>query len=425
MLLLYRIFFPLIFPFFLPGLLWKLIRRSGYKKTYWERFSLFSNVRKQELSNWQGAIWLHAVSVGETNLALSTLKRWNERNPDRRYILSTTTTTGQEIARTKAPANVKVIFCPIDCALFVKRTLSLLNPSALVIFETELWPNLVMKSKERGMKLALVNTRISDKSYGGYRRFRSFFAPILDTFDLIALQTALDRERILSVAPSVFERAIVTGNIKFDQAPPHGDGFDYCSVFGTEKRLIVLAASTHQPEEKLILDAYLKFHKTFPASALAIVPRHAERGGEIEKLIQESGLTYLRRSRGDSPSGPVECLLADTTGELAGFMKTADIVIMGKTLAGNDEGQNIIEPALMGRAIICGMDLKNFRQALDALVRADGVMRIAQDSQLSEAMASLAGDPDRRAVLGNHAQNAITANRGALDQTITLLEEVL
>ncbi|MBO5960013.1 MAG: hypothetical protein J6Q65_07810, partial [Lentisphaeria bacterium] len=297
MLLFYRLLFPVAFLFFVPGLIIKLIRRSGWKKTFAERFGIYSEERKKELADWQGAIWIHAVSVGETNLALTLLKEWNAVNPDRKYIFSTTTTTGQEIARNKAPENVKVIFCPIDSCLIVHRVLNLLKPSAIVIMETELWPNLVLMAKKRGIKLALVNTRISDKSFGGYRRFRFFFAPLLLAFDRILAQTQMDLDRLQIICPALKETASVSGNIKFDQMPPKREKFDYASVFGPD-RTVILSCSTHSPEEQLHLSAFKAIRDRFPQTSLTIVPRHAERGAEIEKQILDAGFTCFRRSTG-------------------------------------------------------------------------------------------------------------------------------
>ena len=284
MLILYRILFPFVFPFFLPGLIWKLIHRPGWKKTYAERFSRFSRERKKELKEFEGCVWLHAVSVGETNLALTVLKEWTAREPERKFVLSTTTTTAQEIARNRAPGKTAVIFCPIDFAPFVGRTLDLLKPVALVIFETELWPNMVLMSRKRGIRTALINTRLSDRSFRGYRRFRCFFAPILRAFDALGAQTETDRERLTEIAPDIADRITVTGNIKFDQLPSEKPGFDFFTVFGKNSGRIITAASTHSPEDALIVQAFSKVREKFPGTKLVIVPRHAERGGEIEKI---------------------------------------------------------------------------------------------------------------------------------------------
>lgn len=430
MLAVYRFFFPLVFLFFIPGLIWKLIRRGGWKKTYSERIALFSRERLKELESFRGAVWIHAVSVGETNLALTILKKRIETSPGTKYILSTTTTTGQAIAREHAPEGVKVIFCPIDFSLFVGRVLDLLQPSALVILETELWPNLILMAKQRGVKLLLLNTRISDKSFRGYRRFRRFFAPLLNAFDHLCVQTELDRKRLLEIAPGTDGKITVCGNIKFDQTPSGKEGFDFSQVFGNSSpHLVITAASTHSPEEKLILDAFQSVRQKHPEARLVLVPRHAERGGELENLLREkTSLNYLRRSRHAGPAAEgenVDCLLADTTGELASFLKSSDIVIMGKTLAGNHEGQNIIEPAAMGKPVICGPELKNFRQALNILRKHEAVLRIRKDEELPGALETLLSDSSFREQLGTRAGEAIAENRGALKKTLEILEASL
>ncbi len=420
MLFLYRLLFPIVFLFFLPGLIWKLIHRPGWKKTYGERFACFSKDRRKELKDFEGCVWLHAVSVGETNLALTVLKEWTAREPERKFVLSTTTTTAQEIARNRAPGKTTVIFCPIDFAPFVRRTLDLLKPCALMIFETELWPNMVLMARKRGIRTALVNTRISDRSFRGYRRFRSFFAPILRSFDAIGAQTETDRERLIAVAPDIGAQVTVTGNIKFDQLPSDKPGFDFSTVFGKDHGKIVTAASTHSPEDELIVRAFLDVRKKFPSAKLVIVPRHAERGGEIEKILAETGLNWLRRSTNRGTDGTPDILLADTTGELAGFLKSSDLVIMGKTLAGNDEGQNIIEPALLGKPILCGPKLKNFRQAIDALKKNHAVRIVEPDSRLAAELESLLADPAAASALGKAALRTMESNRGALQKTMEI-----
>lgn len=420
MLTLYRILFPLVFLFFLPGLVVKLIRRPGWKKTYWERFGIFSPSRRRELAEWKGAVWLHAVSVGEVNLALSLLREWVRLEPDRKFVLSTTTTTGQEIARAKAPGRTKVVFCPIDFGPCVRATMNLLAPSRLVVFETELWPNMLSIARKRGMRLALVNSRISDKSFRGYRRFRFFFAPVLRCFDLVCAQTRLDADRLTAIAPDVADRVSVCGNIKFDQPPPSGDGFDFRSLFGCDCTVLI-AASTHDPEEVLIADAFSVLKREFPRLRLVLVPRHAERGADLEKMLKAKGLSYLRRSCGSSSGSPFDVLLADTTGELASLIKGSDLVVMGKTLAGNSEGQNIIEPAVMDKPIVCGRRLRNFRQALDILVKADAVRRVMDDSELVDALRSLLRDPEAARAMGRRAGDVMRASRGALERTLSAL----
>ncbi len=421
----YNLFFPLVFLFFLPGLIVKLIRRPGTKRNYPERFAVFSEEKKARLKALDHPIWLHAVSVGETNLALTALFAWRKVNPDRRFVLSTSTTTAQEIARKKVPEGVEVIFCPIDFLPFVRRAYSLIQPSGLVVFETEIWPNLIHTAKLRGLKTALINARMSDRSMRGYRRFRCFFAPVIRNFDVISVQTEADRERFESVAPDLSDRIVVGGNIKFDQRAPENFKLpELSSVFAPSAGPVIIAASTHPDEEKMIADAFLRLKRKLPDAVLVIVPRHAERGAELAEMLRGKGIRYFRRTTGPKPEHYVDCLLADTTGELMGFIAASDIVIMGKTLAGNNEGQNIIEPAVLGKAIISGRELRNFRQAMEILKKADAVLTVETDGELDKALYMLASDHELRNKLGRRAHEAITAHSGAIAKNIERLEKL-
>ena len=227
----------------------------------------------------------------------------------------------------------------------------------------------------------------------------------------------------MTIAPGIGDRVSVCGNIKFDQTPPAGDGADFPAIFGESGITVLLAASTHNPEEPLILDTFMALQKDFPALRLVLVPRHAERGGDIEKMIRDRGLSYHRRSNDTGDKAGFAVLLADTTGELARLIKGADLIIMGKTLAGNNEGQNIIEPALMGKPVVCGRQLKNFRQALDALVKGDAVLRVMKDDDLTDAVRSLLNDPEKRRVLGERARDVMLKSRGALEKVLTAIRK--
>lgn len=420
----YNLFFPLVFLFFLPGLVVKLIRRPGRKKNYPERFAIFSQEKKERLKALDHPVWMHAVSVGETNLALTALQAWKKIDPERRFVLSTTTTTAQEIARQKVPDGVEVIFCPIDFLPFVRKTFRLIRPSGLVVFETEIWPNLVRTAKKLGLPTALVNARMSDHSLKGYRRFRMFFAPVLRCFDAICVQTGADRDRYRMIAPDLEDRIVVGGNIKFDQRVPENFRIpDLTKIFPSGGSPVIIGASTHSGEEKMIVGAFRKLREQYKGALLILVPRHAERGAEIAELLKSEGMSFLRRSTGERfGEGPVDCLLADTTGELMGFLAASDIVIMGKTLAGNHDGQNIIEPAVLGKAIVCGRELRNFREAMEILRKADAVLTVETEEELRRALYMLSSDPELRGKLGRRAYEAITAHSGAIAKNIELLE---
>jgi len=424
MLLIYNILFPLIFILFLPGMILKLIRRPGHKSSFAERFAVFSSAKKALLAQSHGAVWIHSVSVGETVIALSLIKQWQEQEPDLKFVLSTTTTTGQELAQTKAPDNVAVIFCPIDFIPFVKRTFRLVKPRLFVIFETEIWPNLISQAHHSGVKLAMVNARLSDNSVKGYTRFKRFIAPLLEKIDTICVQSQMDGQRFESLSSKLDVR--VPGNLKFDQSIP--ESFPDARLeqyFGTGEHLILLAASTHPDEEVLIAGEFLKLKQKYDNLKLIIVPRHAERGGEIASDLSELGLSFVRKTLKESFEHEVDCLLADTTGEMLMFINCSDVVIMGKSLAGHDEGHNLIEPALMSKPIITGAVLKNFRFVLNVLKDKNALITIENDAVLEAEIDTLLASPSLRKELGETAQKAILEHRGAVNKTIKILGELI
>ena len=420
----YNLLMPLFFLFFLPGLLLKYRNRGGWKSTYPERFGRFSPERVRELADFHGAIWIHAVSVGETVVALNLVRTLLKRRPDLRIVISTTTTTGQELARKKCPENTAVIFCPIDFPWMVKRTFDVLRPGMLVIFETEIWPNLICEAKKRGIPLLLANGRMSDHSVRGYRKLKRFFGPLLAEFDRLLVQSDADAERYREISPEA--RITVCGNMKFDQevpADPGDPGLDDC--FGSAPRTVLLGASTHPGEEELLAHVFTELKPEFPDLKLVLVPRHAERGADVAAMLDEHNLSYIRRSVAKKADAPVEVLLADTTGEMMKFMNAADVVVMGKSLAGNDEGHNLIEPALLGKPIVTGAVLRNFRFLLNVLVEADAVVTVASDAELSGVLRRLFSNPEERTALGNRAKSVIGRHRGATGRTADEIEALL
>ncbi|MBR7103651.1 MAG: 3-deoxy-D-manno-octulosonic acid transferase [Lentisphaeria bacterium] len=422
--LLYNLFLPLGFLFFIPGLLYKYRHRGGWKDTFGERFGKFSPERIEELKAFHGAVWVHAVSVGETVVALSLLRKWSQKYPEKKFVISTTTTTGQELARKQCLENTAVIFCPIDFKWMVKRTLNVVKPSELVIFETEIWPNLIWESKRRGIPVALVNGRMSDHSAAGYRKLKLFFGPLLQQFDSIMVQTEADARRYLSVSPQAAVR--VCGNLKFDQTPPENIGDPgLAGYFGEGDFTILLAVSTHPGEEEVVADSFADLKKDFPGLRLVLVPRHAERGEEIAAMLSGKGLSFARRSLESASPSPVEVLLADTTGEMFKFINASHLVIMGKSLAGHDEGHNLIEPALLDKPIVTGSVLRNFRFILNVLQEADGVVTIDDDARLSPVLRELLQDPGRREELGRRGGEAIRKHCGATEKTISRLTELV
>ena len=420
--IIYNFFLPLGFLFFLPGLIIKYRNRGGWKATYAERFGRFTAERRQELAEFKGAIWVHAVSVGETVVAISMIRSYLKQHPERKFVISTTTTTGQELARKNCPENCTVIFAPIDFPWIIKGTLDLLQPSLLAIFETELWPNLIWNCRKRQIPVALVNGRISDHSCKGYYKCRAFFRPLLENFSIMMMQSAEDEKRVRTVSPEA--ATMITGNLKFDQQLPEelGDP-EYEKYFGANK-MILLGASTHSGEEALIAETYAELKKEFADLKLVLVPRHAERAEDVAAEVEKLNLSCWRRTAG-FPNEEISVLLADTTGEMLKLMSKADVVIMGKSLAGHDEGHNLIEPALLQKAIVTGHVLRNFRVLLNLLTGGNGVRTIADDRELLPVLTELFRSEPMRRELGQKAFDLVAGNRGAAAKSVEELEKLL
>ncbi len=420
----YNLFLPVGFLFFIPGLWFKYRNRGGYKATFGERFGHFKPERLKELADYHGAVWIHAVSVGEAVVALNMLKQWQALEPQRKFVISTTTTTGQELVRNQLPPNTAAIFAPIDFIWMVRKALKAVRPSLLVIFETEIWPNLVWETRRSGVPVSLVNGRMSDRSARGYRRARIFFGPLLRRFNLISVQTEADAERYKTVSPRA--NVITTGNLKFDQSvPAELPDPEYAKYFGPGKFDIILGASTHAGEEALIAETCKELLPEFPQLRLVLVPRHAERGNDIAEILRRLGLSFVRRSTREFPEAPVQALLADTTGEMLRLMSRADIVIMGKSLAGHDEGHNLIEPALLNKPIVTGHVLRNFRFIQKVLLQGHALVSVISDSELKDQLRKLLADRALREELGRRAGDTIRRHAGATGRTIRALQKLL
>ena len=416
----YNLLFPIAFIFFIPGLIIKLVKRGGHKKSYLERFCIFDKEKLAVLKDiaLKKPIWIHSVSVGETQLAIDFINYWKTQSPELNFIVSTTTTTGQDLARKKLSGKAVIIFNPIDFFWYIKKLLRLINPKMLIIFETEIWPNMISVSEKAGVKVIQVNARISDHSYKGYKRFRAFINPFLKKVSLSCAQTDIDVQRLKEICPTL--NVVKTGTMKFDQKIPKIIAeINLDSVFEKKGR-ILLAASTHPGEEKFIAEIFESLKNKYSDLRLIVVPRHAERGGEIVNTLNELKISHIRRSVYNGEGMSVDCLLADTTGEMLSFMNAADIVIMGKSFAGNDGGHNIIEPAILGKPVICGKKLKNFRFVLNIMKDNNAVLSV-NDEDLEKNIEELLFDTEKCKKLGENAKKTVDEQKGATARTVEFI----
>ena len=375
------------------------------------------------------SIWVHAVSVGEVLAARPILAGLRERYPDLRLFLSTTTMSGQQIARSAADADA-VFYFPFDFTFIVRRTLNLVKPRLFLMIETEIWPNLLRECQRRGVRTALVNGRLSPRSYPRYRMVRPFIRRVLADIDRFCVQSEEMARRFVTLGADP-ARIVVTGSLKFDSLDPStapGRGRERVLRFFrvSPGRPVVVAGSTSRGEEDAVIRAFNRLRMTTAGgnALLILAARHPERFGEVEKLCQREGLSTARRSDLPIDTEPkVDAVILDTIGELAQLYQIATAVFVGGSLVPTG-GHNILEPAVHGRPIIFGPHMDNFAEIARVFLAQDAAIQVRTPRELEDVVVSLIGDPVRRAKLGAAARALVDANRGAKDKTLNALTDV-
>ena len=379
-------------------------------------------------------VWLHCVSVGEAQAARPLARALLEKYPGHMLVVSTTTLTGQRVAREAFKGQAaQVFYFPFDWAWSVRRALRTVNPSVVLLMETELWPRFFRECRRRGVSVALVNGRISEKSFGRYRAIRPFIRRVLSDLSLAAVQTEADAGRLsaLGLAP---ERARVTGNVKFDieetAAPPLTEELRQRFRINKDRPLVV-AASTHAPEERVALEAFKLLNSEARRTRLLVAPRHPERFGEVAALLEASGLSWARRSDGALASdADCDVILLDSIGELRAVYTLAEVVFVGGSIAPVG-GHNVLEPALAARAVVTGAHTSNFKAivaallARDALVQLRDVDETCAGRELARAIRELLEDDAKRRRTGERARTVLEENRGATARTVELLAPLM
>jgi 3-deoxy-D-manno-octulosonic-acid transferase len=383
------------------------------------------------------SIWVHAVSVGEVLAARPLLAELRERYPRLRLFLSTTTLTGQQLARRHLSEVDAVFYFPFDWTMTARRTLSLVRPKLFVMMETEIWPNVLRECRRGGVKTIVVNGRISYRSFPRYRLIRPFFRRVLADIDRFCVQGDETARRLIELGADPV-RITVTGSLKFDALEPPfaaapslaagaGRGRDRVLRFFrmSPNRPVIIAGSTLRGEEQAVIRAFQRIRTTGGNPLLIIAARHPERFAEVERLCRQEGLATLRRTElaiDAEPRG--DAVVLDTIGELAQLYQIATAVFVGGSLVPAG-GHNILEPALFGKPIVFGPHMQNFGEIADAFLTNGAAIQVRSDRELAEAMTSLMGDPVRRARLGAAARALIDANRGAKARTIAMITDLL
>jgi 3-deoxy-D-manno-octulosonic-acid transferase len=364
-------------------------------------------------------IWLHAVSVGEVMAAGVLVPHLRAAFPSLRIAVSVTTPTGRRVAEEKLRSVDDVFYCPFDLALTLRPMVARVRPRALLLLETEIWPNLLREAHQAGAATVLVNGRISDRSYPGYLRIRPFIERFLREIDRFLMQTDAyaDRIRTMGARASSIE---VVGSLKFDLDGASSPARPRVTPAG---RPIVVAGSTLHPEERILLSVFERLRSEVPGLFLVIAPRHAPRFDAVFDLASSRGLKVARRSLGGSASG-ADVLVLDTLGELASVYAEADVTFVGGSLA-SWGGHNIIEPASWGKPVLFGPHMQNFADVARIFLEAKAALQVNDESELESALRDLLARPERREELSRRALAVVAANRGAARRTAAVLEELL
>lgn len=374
----------------------------------------------------QPVIWLHCVSVGETQAARPLVERIAMELPRHALVVSTVTLTGQKLARDLFRSHAaRVFYFPFDWRWSVRRALKAVNPAAVLVMETELWPNFLRECHRRDIPVALVNGRISRKSYARYATIGFFLRRVLACVTMAIMQSERDAERIRGLGMPA-ERVFTSGNLKFD-AGSGDQKTDVATRFGLRAEApLVLAASTHAPEERIVLESFKRLRESSPVR-LMLAPRHPERFNEVAELIQGSGLSWARRTETPQPDdADAAVILLDTIGELPATYSLATAVFVGGSIVDRG-GHNVLEPAAHGVAVITGAHTHNFHAIVDLLKEADAIVQLPAlegaeaVAALTEVMRRLLTDVKWRTELGSRAKQLVTANQGAADKTMKLI----
>lgn len=417
MYLFYSLIYSIAIIFLLP---FEYLKRPKGVRNRWlrERLGLFGSYADSLTSS---SFWIHAVSVGEVMASLPLLYKLRDCYPSKKIIISTITDTGQKVAREHAPESALILYLPFDSAFILRSMLTRIKPEILIVMETELWPNLFRVFKEKGIPVVVLNGRISKKSFHGYKKISFFIKRVLSCVDFFGMQNDLYVQRIQELGVHK-EKVLNTGNFKFDTKPPSKIPSWAENIRGR----ILIAGSTHEGEEDLIISVYMELKKEFHELNLILAPRHPERFKAVEDLLKEKGVAYIKRSSFGNQHIPVSeslhsiVILLDTVGELSSVYGISDIAIIGKSFKGHG-GQNPLEPAYWGKTIICGPHMENF-PIIEEFIK-EGAIMMVQESELFSTIKNLLLVPEKAMEIGIKAQEIYRKNAGAVERSMRIIEK--
>ena len=429
--LIYNIIFWIFFVLTLPYYFWRMRRRGNWQKDFGQRFAKYDARFKQAITN-RHTLWMHAVSVGEVNVCTQLISVLEPRVPNLKFVVSTTTTTGMGELQKKLPTHISKIYYPIDHRGWVRRALNIIHPEAVVLVEAEIWPNFLWRAFDMRIPLFLVNARLSDRSYRGYKRFGFLFRPLFRSFTGVGAQNESDAAKLreLGCRPEAIH---IVGNLKFDAAKLNERRLvDIPAMFQqlgiNPGAPVIVAGSTHAGEEGILAEQTLRLRQKFPDLFLVLVPRHFERCKDVGRELTARGVKFAFRSELTANtrygSGELDCLLVNTTGELRYFYEHATVIFVGKSLTA-EGGQNPIEPGALGKAMVFGPNMQNFADVVRAFLAHDGAAQVQDAGELEKVLMQLLSEPARREELGRNASKVVRENLGAIDRTVDMILEHL
>lgn len=367
-------------------------------------------------------VWVHAASVGETNAALPLIRKLAEERPDLSFLITTGTVTSAGLVLKRLPPRTLHQYVPLDAPQYVCAFLDHWRPDLAIFTESEVWPNLVLETRERGIPLALINGRISQRSYKKWRANPGAARPLFSSFDLVLAQNERLAERFAELGAG---NVAAVGNLKIDSPPPPADALELQRLkTALDGRPVMVAASTHEGEEAVIAQAHRQLARAFPGFLTIIAPRHPERGPAIADWLLGQGLQSVQRSAGDLPSAQTDIYIADTIGELGTLFALAPISFIGGSLIDHG-GQNPIEAIRHGSVVITGPHWQNFKDSYERLLRHQGAVEIRNAEELVDAVSKLAGDASVLASMNAGANAALKTLGGALERSVTALKPFL
>ncbi len=417
--LIYSFILYLFTPFVVLRLIWLGFRNPDYWDRWAERFGF-----PDKITSHDKVIWVHAVSVGEVQAARPLINNLLQEYSDCKILITTMTPTGADCVRQYFGETVKHFYLPYDLPVSVKHFISIIDPSILLVMETELWPNLFHHCQASNVPVVIVNARMSENSACGYRRLSSLTRSTLENISLIIAQGQKDAERLIALGADK-DKVRVTGNLKFDINLPHSvtEQAQALRRYLSVNRPVWIAASTHEGEEKIILDAFDKILDKRPQCLLVIVPRHPERSASVKELCSRRNLKVLCKSDHRECDESIQVFILDSLGELPMYYAAADVAFVGASLT-EVGGHNMLEPASLGVPVIMGPYVFNFQEISQLLLDEDAAWKVNVADELSSRVSSLLDDANLRHSTGERGRNIVLKNRGNVEKIMKLIRNI-